>query len=104
MPQSINSRELFKSYPTSLACPIPTLHGRPYDLYRQGKNWLETYFLNNPTFIGKAVIKSPQGEEVVVNYGKSYVVYPYGFQEVQGQYSYSELIISREDALLFNVH
>lgn len=99
----LTSRELFRSYATSLACPVEGLTGKPFNRKKPAKNWVDEFLYRKPSFIGKTNIKSPQVYEVQVNYGKNFVIYPYAVQVINGEYRVEELIISREDALLFNM-
>lgn len=101
--ENITSRELFKSYPTTLSLPKDSpYYGKSLNVNKPKKYWYDSYLVANPGFIGKVAVKSPQGFEVLVNYGKSFVEYPYGFQQINGQVIVDRLIISREDAILFN--
>lgn len=102
MPQTLQSRSLFKHYVTSLDAP-GVYNGRQHNPHEPYKAWFDDYLLANPTFVGKKVITSPQGEEIEVTYGKSFVEYPEGVSVLDGVYSTGRLIISRQDAIAFNV-
>lgn len=103
MSETIRSRELFKSYAKSLDVP-GVYNGKKYDYTVAEKAWFDSFLLENPGFVGKREITSPEGQKVVVNYGKNFVEYPYGVQQYEGQITVDRLIISREEAVAFNLH
>lgn len=102
MSEEIRSRELFKSYSRSLDVE-GIYHGQPFDPTKAEKAWFDDFLLANPTFVGKREITSPAGVKVVVNYGKNFVEYLYGLQQFEGQITVDRLIISREEAIFFNL-
>jgi hypothetical protein len=104
MGEALTSRELFKSYGTSRDLPLGhTYYGIEYNPKKPEKNWFDTYLQEHPDFIGKVQLISPQGRVVLVTYGKTFVEYPYGIEWVEGQIIPGRLILTREDAVLFNI-
>jgi hypothetical protein len=104
MGQAITSRELFKSHGTSGELPVGHIYkDKKYTETLPYKNWFDSFLLDNPSFIGRAKITSPQGLEVEVNYGKTFVEYLYGIEFIDKKPVTGRLIMSRSDAVLFNV-
>jgi len=103
MSEELRSRELFKSYSRSLDAP-GVYNGKKYDKTLPEKCWFDEFLLANPTFVGKREITSPHGFKCTITYGKNFVEYPYGVQQYNGEITVDRLIITRDDAILFNLH
>lgn len=101
MPVSITSRELFKSYGKAL--DVPVILAYQYTTSKPYKNWKDIFLEFNPTFIGTIQISSLQGKTVNVTYAQKFVIYPYFLYHQDGKPIVTQQIISREEALLFNI-
>lgn len=102
MPIAITSRELFKSYGKALDLPGLPLNYK-YDKNKPEKNWVDTWLSTNPSFIGLKTLTSPQGASCVVVYGSRFVTYPFGLQHINGKPAIDNYIVSREEAVMFNM-